>query len=752
MNPHLIASGLGLADRNEIAGLLAICDASNLIDAGVSVGTNLLSRLGLEMRKQGERVAEHAAAHVSSDRSDDELRHMLWLKLTRGLDIGAQFPLSERKTAEVAAALGVMTSTTLSHSLHLEARRRHEDDTERTKDWSAWAKKQFQNARGRWSREPPLPFPEIVSRELVRLMNTEELRGGMDPDAAKTLEKAGNEALAILAAGGGWVGIAAMVSSAGFAPYMFAAQASAFIPFMSGPAVVSLLAVLVNPATIVAVLAAAGGAGGIKISNAIRKQVAARIAVLLAVRGTADPTKGMADFVDSLRNVTRPGASDLGYLSLAERRELRQRVLRIEGRIGRDLPKAVGLPPGDLREPPLPHQRGNDLDDAVAIAGLTTGEMLYRAATIDDRVIQAADFWRAADLSHPFAFAAHAHELQAAGADIALRGYVAEQIVMDQLIAEGHAVSRPDMANQPGYDLIVNGQQVQVKCGADLGLLREHFETYPDIPVIVNAELMKAASGEPWSNMVGTVEGFELQAIETIRDQALDAGVDLAATDVLASAIGLGAIRGAIAVMRGEIPARDLPAWLVVDAALKIPILGIGGKAGSVVGLIAIGPAGALVLGPLGGIAAMLGMGPAKTAFDRLANRSWHKALQAEGETLHTALTASLSMRARCVQDRTLRLNAAFAEISPDLRTWIDLRACEDSIFAIELLEELPSPPKAPTDAMSLIVEASRTAPADPAVMRARAALQQRLERRPGPLDGVGDLWAGVRVRSPLKS
>jgi hypothetical protein len=415
MNPHLIASGLGLADREELAGLLALYEASNLINAGAGAGANLLGKLGLEMEKQGGRVAGYVAAHLSSDRTDDELRHMLWLKLMEGMDLGVSFPLSERRTAETAAALGVMAARTISPALHADSKRRQEKDlgSGGADDWNAWAQKKLKKIPALWTSKPPLPFPEVVSREIAKLLNNEDLRDGVDPDVAKVMQKAGNDAMAVLAAGGGWVGLAATVNAAGFAPYLLAAQASAFIPFMGGPAVVSLMAVLVNPVTIVAALAAAGGLGGMKISNTIRRQVSARIAVLLAVRGTADPETGMSRLVDSLRNVTRSGASDLGYLALQERRELRQRVARIEGRLGRDLPKAAGLPPGDLGTPTRANHGDSALGEAAVVAGLTAGEMLYRAAMIDDRVIEAADFWRSADLSHPFAFAAQAHELQA---------------------------------------------------------------------------------------------------------------------------------------------------------------------------------------------------------------------------------------------------------------------------------------------------------------------------------------------------
>lgn len=758
MDPRLIASGLGLAERDELCGLLALIDASNLIDAGVGAGKNALGKLGLEVEKQGERVAKYASTHKASARSDDELRHILLLRLMRDLDLGVSFPLSERKTAETAAALGVMASRAISPALHLEAKRRSDQEAGEAvaEDWNAWAKAKLKRVVALWTSAPPLPFPEVVSREIVKLMTNVDVRNGIEPDeidadVANAMEKAGNEAMALLVAGGGWVGFAAMVNAAGFAPYILAAQASAFIPFMGGPAVVSLLAVLVNPVTIIAGLAAAGGLGGKKISSTIRRQVAARIAVLLAIRGTENPTEGMFCLVDSLRNVTRPSASDLAYLRPKERRNLRQRVARIEGRLGRALPKAAGLPPGDLKNPLLPSNKRGQLGEVAAVAGLTAGEMLYRAATIDDRVIQAADFWRAADLSNPFAFAAHASELQAAGSDVALRGYVAEHLVMGQLIADGHDVSLPPAANQPGYDLLVNGQPVQVKCGENPDLLREHFATYPDIPVIANVELAKSASSEPWSDMVTTLEGFELETIEAIRDEALDAGLDLAANDVFATALGVGAVRGAVAVLRGEIPARDLPAWLVVDAALKLPIVGLGGKVGGMVGLIAIGPAGALVLAPVAGAAAIFGVGAAKKAFDRIANRPWHEALNVEGEALHTALVTALTARVIRVHDRTSRLNAACAELAPDTREWIDLRACEDSIYAIEILEDLAPQPQTPTDAMSLLVEASRLAPADPTVLRLSAVLKRRLEQRPGPLDGVVGVWRDLKKRAPQK-
>ncbi|MBJ2153954.1 hypothetical protein [Paracoccus sp. IB05] len=50
-----------------------------------------------------------------------------------------------------------------------------------------------------------------------------------------------------------------------------------------------------------------------------------------------------------------------------------------------------------------------------------------------------------------------------------------------------------DGTTTPGYDLIVDGVQVQVKSGASTALLEDHFAKYPDIPVIAdNALALKA--------------------------------------------------------------------------------------------------------------------------------------------------------------------------------------------------------------------------------------------------------------------
>ena len=395
----------------------------------------------------------------------------------------------------------------------------------------------------------------------------------------------------------------------------------------------------------------------------------------------------------------------------------------------------------DFTEIPKTEGTRSELHDVAAVAGLTLAEMIYHASAIDERVILAADFWRTADIANPLSFAARALELQAAGSDIALRGFVAEQVVMGELIANGHDVSLPENPNNPGFDLVVDGHPVQIKCAASLDVLKEHFEKYPDIPVIANAELVAEAKDEPWSDMIASIEGFDLSEVEAITNLALEHGVDLAAPDVVAAALGVGAIRGALAVARGEIPATALPAWLVVDAALRAPLVWLGGQGGGAIGIIAIGPAGALILGPALAAAAVIGVGPAKNVFDGVVNKSWHNAMIKDAEALHSALLSALNTRANLVLLRRERLASKASGTSPEFRDWLDRRAAEDAVYAAELVEGLPYPARRPEEAMRLILEAARGAPADPSVIKLASALKKRLENRPGPLDGLGDIW-----------
>lgn len=132
------------------------------------------------------------------------------------------------------------------------------------------------------------------------------------------------------------------------------------------------------------------------------------------------------------------------------------------------------------------------ISETNTISGISAGEFLYDYLMIDPTVVKGIDFARAEDLSNLFQlsnFASTIDPTVATGDMAQLQGYVAEQMIAQQLIAAGHDVSFPATSNQPGWDLLVDGQPFQVKCGQDKQIVETHFEKYPDTPVIVNEEL-----------------------------------------------------------------------------------------------------------------------------------------------------------------------------------------------------------------------------------------------------------------------
>ena len=140
---------------------------------------------------------------------------------------------------------------------------------------------------------------------------------------------------------------------------------------------------------------------------------------------------------------------------------MRRRLAALGSRLTGPLPTPSGQPPEPWSSKSMP----KDLPDAVATLGLTAGEMLWHVAAIDPDIMTAADFSRTEDIGDPIAFARHAGEFATEGAGWSLRGYTAERLVMDKLIADGHDVRLAEASNTPGLDLIVDGMAVQVKCG-----------------------------------------------------------------------------------------------------------------------------------------------------------------------------------------------------------------------------------------------------------------------------------------------
>lgn len=241
----------------------------------------------------------------------------------------------------------------------------------------------------------------------------------------------------------------------------------------------------------------------------------------------------------------------------------------------------------------------------VAYAGLTLGVFLYNYIRIDPEVVKGVEFARAADVDSVLSFARFTDtkaDLTGArldGLHSELQGYVAEQIEAHHLIAQGHDVMFPDTANNPGWDLKVDGHPFQVKCLADSGGVLEHLHRYPDIPVIVNAELADQVGDHA---NVYVDPDLHHGAVLHATEETLDRGRGLSDFEIPWISLGVSGAFNLYYMLKNGTDVRAMLTCTATDTGGRTIGATAGKYAGTGVGLLLFGPAGAIVISVLGAI------------------------------------------------------------------------------------------------------------------------------------------------------
>lgn len=415
----------------------------------------------------------------------------------------------------------------------------------------------------------------------------------------------------ILITGGGLAVFSKSVALAGFAAYILAAQVSAYVPLVTGPALVSFVAVLANPITVIAATAGVGWWATRSVDQRVRAEVCIRVLSLLALHGMNTGRAGIDSMLRAF--VALPELTAFGDLKDTTLKAYRGEWEHLKG----VLPKRFSLDPrivtclnrpAEVGEQSRAHRE--DLENTAALGILTLGDVLYCAYSIDPTVMQAAGFARATDLSDPVAFAEFAHKIEAMnpaanlGAISDVKGYVAERVVAAQFVAHGYQVEFPVASNQPGWDISVDGVRFQIKDDCDLHHIAQHFAEYGyEYPLIANSEVGRLLeSHDPatlpeWANHVYCVEGYSNQVVEHVTRESIDAGDGMLHPHVPIFALAISTVRNYARLQRGEVTASQAFQQVLLDGGTRAGLAAIGGYAGTGIGLVVFGPAGALVLG-----------------------------------------------------------------------------------------------------------------------------------------------------------
>lgn len=641
MSPTDMLAGLGSANRNLLATSLALFDDSQLqrrlLRVGEQAGENLTrwseklqaayrgdlfalpSPEMQEVQKEARELGERQVYWRDSAHSDDMLRLLLWARLRDALGLPPRMTTTWRGCGYLADDMAAK----LIHVL---------DPPGMVKSSKRWLHKQGWLKKGQQAtnltdivlpvldellermledeQEPPDRDErrQLLAQAISSLGDEENRHLLVETRANQTNDEAMIKALLISVP---LVGFGVGVSTAGFSAYILAAQASAFIPWVSGPGLVSFVSVMSNPVTILGI--AGGGAWWLAHSarEKVNVAISARVIAMLTLNGLHSGRSGLEGMLRSFALAPYMPKKDGLPKSLLEAHRTEWEGLAPLAAIPNIKPPeavlhsmASRLDP-DVSKPDLEptddSTTGTERDNLAAMATLTVGDMLYSIAAVEPTVLAAADFSRVADIDAGLSFAQLAEQIlggdQAAalGSLSQLKGYVAEQAVASELASAGHTISFPEAANQPGWDLLIDGQPFQVKFHATLDGLRQHFDHH-DYPVIANTELIDSLPGE-WADKVFFVEGLSNELVDHVTRESLAAGADILDPAVIPAAGAISAARGLLAYRRGQLTGKQALEQVMLDGMVRIGLAGSGGIIGAGVGVMLFGPAGAWVLG-----------------------------------------------------------------------------------------------------------------------------------------------------------
>lgn len=268
----------------------------------------------------------------------------------------------------------------------------------------------------------------------------------------------------------------------------------------------------------------------------------------------------------------------------------------------------------------------DQLKQTSAITAISAGEFIYDYVMINPAVVEGLDFARTEDLSSLFTlsqFAGTVNTETLTGDMAQLQGYVAEQMIAAELQAKGHDIEFPETSNNPGWDILVDGQPFQVKNLVDPAGVREHLEKYPHIPVYVNEELAPYFEGNPQVYVSSISRDEVLEATSTTISHA----DDLLDFEIPWIAAGVSSIYNIKRVWTDDVSINQVVFNVVSDTTSRVVLGSLGQKATVVVGTMIFGPAGGIVGAMVGTYAGVSQAGRVSTGIKRAFSRKQEAAL-----------------------------------------------------------------------------------------------------------------------------
>ena len=259
-----------------------------------------------------------------------------------------------------------------------------------------------------------------------------------------------------------------------------------------------------------------------------------------------------------------------------------------------------------------------NLTDATGTASVPIATHLYYLSLLNDDVLRSMTFSSAGhphDVQHLKNLADHITNTSGNALEGHLNriaGYTAEQHVAHSFLESGHIVSFPEFSNNPGYDLLVDGHPIQVKLTTNPELILEHFQKYPDIPVVTNAEMSQHFQHDPMVMIDPSMHYDQIHHQATNTLEGLEHHGDLGLVEIPLLSIAFSTIRN-WRKWEGAAKFDEFGGIIATDAAYRSISGIVGAKVGGLIGTI-VGPLGTVAGATLGGFIGTIAGGTGSSA------------------------------------------------------------------------------------------------------------------------------------------
>lgn len=692
-HPSDIITGLGSADRKLLLTLIALFEVSKLgrqvsnklgelVEDAVSLYARF-KKVTSNYKYESETVETRIKEWDNASFTDNELRIVLWIYLREALSLPPKSTISFEGLSNTAdelmsAALSFANEENLIEKLKRYGTRKQKTEMTTLDELVGPVMQEMMEQvieqLDKMDASSRKAFYDQVKTKLDSL----------DPNDRKLiLDSVGStrfneEAIRrVILTSGGLIAFGGAVEIAGFSAYILAAQLSAFIPLVSGPGLVSFVAVLSNPVTIIGGTIAATYYASRSANKKVAGAIALRVIAMLTMMGMSGRDKQKKAHQNMLHSFPN-------LVTLKENGDLKSEHIRVYGNdwklfsevTARNTDILVDSELTEWLEMSIRMRKSGRIKDLVfvtdeefektsVVLGLTVGDVLYNLYSIDPVVVTASDFARTVDITSKMDFASFASEVMSKspssinGTISNLKGYVSEQVVAAQLVAKGHHIEFPNASNQEGWDLLVDGVPTQVKNTATQAGLREHFEKF-DFPVIANSELIGNVPAE-FADKVYFVEGYSNEVVEQVTRNSLESGADTFDPDVPLFAIAVSAAFAYKNYKKGYVTANQAWEQVVLEGFTRTGLAIAGGAAGSGIGLLVFGPAGALVWGIL---APVMAQSQTTRVTNKIKNsvktsvyREWERKVRSEIDGMKQTIQKNLDWRLESLRDDYRKLD-----------------------------------------------------------------------------------------------